>query len=82
MGILRQMHDDALSADARGDAVDQRGEFVIVMDMGVEIALLLHHDLGAAGGQANQIEAKAGIERIVQRIEPFAEQAVDDLCLA
>ena len=33
MGVLRQMHDHALSADARGDAVDQRGQFVIVMDM-------------------------------------------------
>ena len=52
VGILRQMHDDALAADARGDAVDQRGQFVIVMDVGVEVALLLHHDLGAAGGQA------------------------------
>src|SRR5207244_6176246 len=32
MGLLRQMHDDALSADARGDAVDQGCQFVIVMD--------------------------------------------------
>ena len=66
MGVLRQMHDDALSADARGDAVDQRGQFVIVMDIGVEIALLLHHDLGAAGGKTDEIEAEAGIERIVR----------------
>ena len=78
MRILRQMHDDALSADARGDAVDQRGQLVIVVDMGVEIALLLHHDLGAAGGQPDQIEAEAGIEGIGERIEPFAKQAVDD----
>ena len=82
VGILRQMHDDALAADARGDAVDQRGQFVIVMDIGVEIALLLHHDLGAAGGEANEIEAEAGIERIVERIEPLAKQAVDHLRLA
>ena len=82
MGVLRQMHDHALAADARGDAVDQRGQFVIVMDIGVEIALLLHHDFGAAGGQANEIEAEAGIERIVQRIEPLAKQAVDHLGLA
>ncbi len=75
----RQMHDHALAADARGDAVDQRGEFVIVMDIGVEVALLLHHDFGAAGGETNEIEAEAGVERIVQRIEPLAEQAVDHI---
>ena len=81
MGILRQMHDHALAADARGDAVDQRGQFVIVMDIGVEIALLLHHDFGAAGGEPDEIEAEAGIEGIVERIEPLAEQAVDHLWL-
>ena len=77
--ILRQMHDHALSADARGDAVDQGGQFVIVMHGGVEIALLLHHDLGTAGGETNEIEAEAGIEGIAERIEPLAEQAVDRL---
>jgi hypothetical protein len=45
---------------------------------GIEIALLLHHDLGAAGRQADEIEAEAGIEGIVERLEPLAEQAVDD----
>ena len=79
MGVLRQMQDHTPSADARGDPVDQRREFVIVMDMGVEIALLLHDDFGAAGGQTNQIEAETGIERIAQRIEPLAKQAVDHL---
>ena len=78
MGVLRQMHDHALAADARGDAVDQRRQFVIVVDMGVEIALLLHHDFGAARGQPNEVEAETGIERIVQGIEPFAKQPVDD----
>ncbi len=82
MGILRQMHDDAPAADARGDAVDQRGSFVIVVDIGVEIALLLHHDLGAARRQPDQVETKTGIERIGQRIEPFAKQAVDHLRLS
>ena len=81
MGVLRQMHDDTPAADARGDAVDQRGEFVIVMDIGVEIALLLHDDFGAAGGQPNEIEAETGIERIVQGIEPLAKQPVDHLRL-
>ena len=59
------MHDHAPAADTRGDAVDQGGEFVIVVHIGVEIALLLHHDFGAAGGQPDEIEAEAGIERIV-----------------
>ena len=77
MGVLRQVHDHAAAADARGDAVDQRGQFVIVVHIGVEIALLLHHDFAAAGGQANQIEAETGIERIAQCIEPLAEQPVD-----
>ena len=81
MGVLRQMHDDALAADARGDAVDQGGQFVIVVHMGIEIALLLHHDFDAAGGQPDEIEAEAGIERIVQGIEPLAEQPVDHLGL-
>ncbi len=49
MRVLRQVHDDAFAADARGDAVDQRGQFVIVMGMGIEIALLLDHDFAAAG---------------------------------
>ena len=79
MGVLRQMHDDALAADPRGDAVDQGRHFVIVMRIGIEIALLLHDDFGAAGGQANEIETEAGIERIVKRIEPLAEQPVDHL---
>ena len=64
MGVLRQVHDHALAADPRGDAVDQRRQFVIVMHIGIEIALLLHDDFGAAGGQANEIEAETGIERI------------------
>ena len=81
MGVLRQVHDHAPAADARGDAVDQGGQFVIVVHIGVEIALLLHHDFGAAGGQANEIEAETGIERIVQRIEPLAKQPVDHLGL-
>ena len=63
-------------AVARGDAVDQRGQFVIVMGIGVEIALLLHHDFGAAGGEANEIEAEAGIEGIVERIEPLATSRI------
>ena len=81
MGVLRQMHDHAPAADARGDAVDQSGQFVIVMHIGIEIALLLHDDFGAAGGQPNEIEAEAGIERIVQGIEPLAKQPVDHLAL-
>ena len=81
MGVLRQVHDHALAADARGDAVDQGGQFVIVVHIGIEIALLLHHDFAAAGGQANEIEAETGIERIAQGIEPLAEQAVDHLGL-
>jgi len=31
----------------------------------------------AAGGQPDKIEAKTGIERIVQRIEPFANRSID-----
>ncbi len=49
VGVLRQMHDHAFSADARGDAVDQCGHLVIVVHIGIEIALLLHDDFGAAG---------------------------------
>ena len=51
------------------------------MHISIEIALLLHHDFGAAGGQPNEIEAEAGIERIVQGIEPLAKQAIDHLAL-
>ena len=54
MGVLRQMHDHAPPADARGNAVDQRRQFVIVVHIGIEIALLLHDDFSAAGGQANR----------------------------
>ena len=78
MGVLRQMHDHAFAADPRGDAVDQSGQFVIVVHIGIEIALLLHDDFGAAGGQANEIEAETGIERIGEGIEPLAKQPVDD----
>src|ERR1700733_10260441 len=66
----------ARAADTRGDAVDQGGQFVVVVHIGIEIALLLHHDFGAAGGQPNEIEAETGVEGITQRIEPLAEQAV------
>ena len=79
MGVLRQVHDHASAADARGDAVDQGRQFVIVVDIGIEIALLLHDGFGATCGQANEIEPETGIERIVQGIEPFAKQAVDHL---
>ena len=64
MGVLRQVHDHALAADARGDAIDQCGQFVIVVHIGVEVALLLHDDFGAAGAQTNEIESETGIERI------------------
>ena len=81
MGVLRQVHDHALAADPRGDAVDQGRQLVIVVHIGIEIALLLHHDFDAAGRQANEIEAETGIERIVQGIEPLAKQPVDHLGL-
>ena len=81
MGVLRQMHDHALATDPRGDAVDQFGQFVIVMHIGIEIVLLLHYDFGAAGREPDQIEAETGIERIAQGIEPLAKQPVDDCAL-
>ena len=77
MGVLRQVHDHAPAADARGDAVDQGRQFVIVVHIGIEIALLLHDDFGAAGAQANEIESETGIERIAQGAEPLAKQPVD-----
>ncbi len=72
---------DALAADARGDTVDQSGKFVVVMDGGIEVALLLHHDFGAARRQPDEIETETGIEGIVERFEPLAKQAVDHLAL-
>ena len=81
MCVLRQMHHDALAADARSDAVDQCRHVVIVLRARVEIALLLHHDFSAARGQANEIETEAGIERIGQCIEPLAKQPVDEIRL-
>ena len=77
MSVLRQMHEHAFSPDTRGDAIDQCGELVIIVDIGIEIALLLHDDLGTAGAQADEIETEARIERIVKRIEPFAKQPID-----
>ena len=71
VGVLRQMHDHALAADPRGDAVDQGGELVIVVHVGIEVALLLHDDFGAAGRQPDEVKAKTGIERIV-RAHPAA----------
>ena len=47
--------------------------------MGVEVALLLHHDFGAACGQPNEIESETGIERIAQSFQPLAKQPVDHL---
>ncbi len=71
------MHDHAARSDPRRDAVDQRRQFVTIMDMAVEIVLLLHHDLGTAGGKPDQVEAEAGIEGIGERIQPLAKQAID-----
>src|ERR1700742_639129 len=51
MGVLRQMDGYAFAADARGNAVDQGRYFVIVVDIGIEIALLLYDDFGSARGQ-------------------------------
>ena len=79
MGILRQVNDHALAADARGNAVDQGRKLIIVMNVGVEIALLLHDDFGAARGQANEVESETGIERIAQSLQPLAKQPVDHL---
>ena len=62
-----------------GNAVDQRRHLVIVLNMRIEVALLLHDGLGSHCGQAHQIESETRIERIDQRIEPLAEQAIDDL---
>ena len=73
VGVLRQVHDDAAAADPRRDAVDQRRQFVVVVDSRIEIALHLDHAVGSAGGQPDQIEAEAGIERIGQCVEPLAE---------
>ena len=47
------------------------------MHMAVEIVLLLHHDLGTAGGKPDQVEAETGIEGVGERIQPLAEQAID-----
>ena len=64
MSVLRQVYDDAPSPDARGDAVDQCGQFVIVVNIGIEIALLLHDDFSTVCREANEIESESGIERI------------------
>ncbi len=49
------------------------------MHIGIEVALLRHDDFGTAGGQPNEIESEAGIERIVQGLEPLAKQPIDHL---
>ena len=68
MGVPRQVHDHALAADARGNAIDQGGQLIIVVHIGVEIALLLHDDFGAACAQADEIKAETGIEAIAHRL--------------
>ena len=39
-------------------------------------------DFGAGGAEADEIEAETGVERIDQRVELFAEQALDDFGFA
>ena len=75
--VLRQMHDNATAADARRDAIDQCRQFVIVMNMGVEIALRFNDTIGTARRQAHQVETESEIERIRQCVEPLAKQALD-----
>ena len=77
MRVLRQIDHDAPATNPRRDAIDQRGEFVIIVRIGIEVALLLDDDLGAARAEAHEIEAETGIERIGQCIEPLAKQPVD-----
>ena len=80
VGILRQMHDDALSPDARGDAVDQRGKFVIVVDVASRSRCCCT-TISVRLADSLMRSKPAGIEGIVERIEPLAEQAVDHLRL-
>ena len=64
MGVLRQVHDHAPRPNSRGNAVDQCRQFVIVVNLGIEIALLLHDDFSTVCREANEIESESGIERI------------------
>jgi len=59
VGVLRQMHDHR-GRDARGDAIDQCSQIVIVGTLASRSRWLLHDDFGAAGGQPDQIEAETG----------------------
>ncbi len=65
-------------ADARGDAVDQRRQLVIVVDMGVEIALLTRNIIieseyveGAAAGHDGgylQVLHTPGVAQVVEGV--------------
>src|SRR5271154_4018911 len=79
MRILRQVNDHALAANPRRNAIDQGCQFIIVMHVGVEIALLLYDDFSTASGQTNEVESETGIERIAQSLQPLTEQPVDHL---
>jgi len=78
VGVLRQVNDHALAADPRRNAIDQGCQLIIVVNVGVEIALLIDVATHLGPGVLAQVDLGERIHRN-RPLHELRPQAVDVL---
>ena len=74
MGVLRHKTQHPGLAMPRRQPVGEPGDFPAGIFAAVEIAVRRLRPLGQHRFQPDQVETETGIERIVQRVQPFLQQ--------
>ena len=78
--IMRVPGDEAqhaLAAEARGQAIDQRADLLFAGGAAVEACLRRGERFGMQHGEADEVEAEAGVERIGHGFHALAIEAND-----
>ena len=77
MRILRLQHQHAVCAKTRGETIRKLSDFAPLI-LRAETAAFVFHRLQQTGGEANEIVAKTGVQRIGKTVQFFAEQKFDN----
>ena len=82
MGVVGHEAQHTLRPEAGAEPVDKIGDRLLVDRRGRRGSTRRGEGLGRDGAEADEIEAEAGIERIGERIELFAEKTDQRLGIA
>ena len=82
MSIIRLKTQNAVRAEARGEAINQETDFFFCSQIGIKTRGFGFETLHLRGRKADKVKSKTRIKRIGQRVQFFAEQAQDNVRIA